>query len=118
VTAALSGAFGSAVGAERVVNVFNWSDYVDAKTLDDFTRETGVKVVTTPTTPTKFSIRDCSPARPLRCRRAFGDFSRKQIKAGVFRPLDKSKLPNSKNLWPEIAAKLQRYDPGNQYAVD
>jgi putrescine transport system substrate-binding protein len=42
-TAALSGAFlGPAVGAERVVNVFNWSDYVDAKTLDDFTRETGV----------------------------------------------------------------------------
>ncbi|HYA80634.1 MAG TPA: spermidine/putrescine ABC transporter substrate-binding protein PotF, partial [Methylocystis sp.] len=34
-----------AVAAERVVNVFNWSDYIDPKVIEDFTRETGVKVV-------------------------------------------------------------------------
>src|SRR5208337_818710 len=41
-----------------------------------------------------------------------------QIKAGVYQPLDMSKLPNAKNIWREIAAKLARYDPGNRYAVD
>jgi putrescine transport system substrate-binding protein len=119
-TAALSGAsLGPAVGAERVVNVFNWSDYVDAKTLDDFTRETGVKVV--------YDIYDSNEILDTRLLAGAtgydvvapsATFLARQIKAGVFRPLDKSKLPNSKNLWPEIAAKLQRYDPGNQYAVD
>ena len=119
-TAALSGAFlGPAVGAERVVNVFNWSDYVDAKTLDDFTRETGVKVVyDTYDSNEILDTRLLAGATGYDVVAPSATFLARQIKAGVFRPLDKSKLPNSKNLWPEIAAKLQRYDPGNQYAVD
>ena len=45
-------------------------------------------------------------------------FLARQIKAGVFQKLDKSKLPNLKNAWDDIAARLAVYDPGNQYAVN
>jgi putrescine transport system substrate-binding protein len=47
-----------------------------------------------------------------------GYFLERQIKAGVFQKLDKAKLPNLVNVWPEIAQKLAAYDPGNQYAVN
>src|SRR5208283_1415852 len=108
-----------AVAKERVVNVFNWSDYIDARTLDDFTRETGVKVVyDTYDSNEILDTRLLAGATGYDVVAPSATFLARQIKAGVFRPLDKSKLPNSKNLWPEIAAKLQRYDPGNQYAVD
>jgi putrescine transport system substrate-binding protein len=46
-----------------------------------------------------------------------GYFLQRQIKAGIFQALDKEKLPNLANIWPAIAARLARYDPGNQYAV-
>jgi putrescine transport system substrate-binding protein len=45
-------------------------------------------------------------------------FLARQITAGIFQPLDKSKLPNLENAWPEIATPLAFYDPGNKYAVD
>jgi putrescine transport system substrate-binding protein len=47
-----------------------------------------------------------------------GYFLERQIKAGVFQPLDKSKLPRIGNVWPEIARRLATYDPGNRYAVN
>jgi putrescine transport system substrate-binding protein len=45
-------------------------------------------------------------------------FLERQIQAGVFQKLDKSKLPNLANVWDEIAGRLAEYDPGNQYAVN
>ena len=45
-------------------------------------------------------------------------FLERQIKAGVFQKLDKSKIPNLANAWPAIASRLAAYDPGNQYAVN
>jgi putrescine transport system substrate-binding protein len=45
-------------------------------------------------------------------------FLERQIKAGVFQKLDKAKIPNLANMWPEIANRLASYDPGNQYAVN
>ncbi|MDA4807874.1 spermidine/putrescine ABC transporter substrate-binding protein PotF, partial [Enterobacter hormaechei] len=42
----------------------------------------------------------------------------RQIAAGVFQKLDKSKLPNLKNMWDVINQRIEKYDPGNQYAVD
>ncbi|MGA8170723.1 MAG: polyamine ABC transporter substrate-binding protein [Methylocystis sp.] len=112
-------ALAPATGAERVVNVFNWSDYIDAKTLDDFTRETGVKVVYD-----TYDSNEILETRLLAGSTGYdvvapsATFLARQIKAGVFQPLDMGKLPNAKNLWPDIAAKLARYDPGNRYAVD
>ena len=45
-------------------------------------------------------------------------FLEREIKAGLFQKLDRSKLPNLVNAWPAIAAHLAAYDPGNQYAVN
>jgi len=43
-TAALCSA-GISLAQEKVVNVYNWSDYIDSSILEDFTKETGIKVV-------------------------------------------------------------------------
>ncbi len=110
---------GPATAAERVVNVFNWSDYIDPKVLDDFTRETGVKVVYD-----TYDSNEILETRLLAGATGYdvvvpsATFLSREIAAGVLQPLDKSKLPNAKNLWPEISEMLQRYDPGGQYAVD
>ena len=108
-----------AVAKERVVNVFNWSDYIDAKTLDDFSRETGIKVVYD-----TYDSNEILDTRLLAGSTGYdvvvpsATFLSHQIKAGVYQPLDLSKLPNAKNIWREIAAKLARYDPGNRHAID
>jgi putrescine transport system substrate-binding protein len=110
---------GSAAAAERVVNVFNWSDYIDPKALEDFTRETGVKVVYD-----TYDSNEILETRLLAGSTGYdvvvpsATFLSREIAAGVLQPLDKAKLPNAKNLWAQISEKLQRYDPGNQYAVD
>ncbi|MBY6241931.1 polyamine ABC transporter substrate-binding protein [Methylosinus sp. Sm6] len=110
---------GAAHGAERVVNIFNWSDYIDPTVLEDFTRETGVKVVYD-----TFDSNEVLETRLLAGSAGYdvvvpsATFLQREIKAGVFRPLDKSKLPNLKNVWPDIAMRLSRYDPGNAFAVN
>ncbi len=110
---------GGAQGAERVVNIFNWSDYVDPKVLEDFTRETGVKVVYD-----TYDSNEMLEARLLAGGTGYdvvvpsATFLARQIRAGVYQPLDYNKLPNARNLWPEIMAKLARYDSGNRYAVN
>ena len=104
---------------EKVVNVFNWSDYVDPKVLEDFTHETGIKVVYD-----TYDSNDMVETRLLAGKTGYdvvvpsATFLARQIKAGVYQKLDKSKLTNLKNLWPEIMARLAKYDPGNEYAVD
>jgi putrescine transport system substrate-binding protein len=108
-----------AEAGERVVNIYNWSDYIDPKVLEDFTKETGVKVIYD-----TYDSNEILETRLLAGNTGYdvvvpsATFLQRQIKAGVYQPLDKSKLTNLKNVWPEIAAKLARYDPGNQYAVD
>ncbi len=108
-----------AVAKERVVNVFNWSDYIDAKTLDDFTRETGIKVVYD-----TYDSNEILETRLLAGSTGYdlvvpsATFLARQIRAGVYQSLDMSKLPNAKYIWRDIAAKLARYDPGNRYAID
>jgi putrescine transport system substrate-binding protein len=104
---------------ERVVNFYNWSDYIDPTILDSFTAETGIKV-----RYDTFDSNDTLEAKLLAGKSGYdvvvpsGYFLARQIAAGIFRKLDKSKLPNLVNAWPEIAARLASYDPGNQYAVN
>jgi putrescine transport system substrate-binding protein len=108
-----------ASAAERVVNIFNWSDYIDPTVLEDFTRETGVKVVYD-----TYDSNEILETRLLAGSAGYdivvpsATFLQREIKSGVLRPLDKSKLPNLKNVWPEIATRLSRYDPGNNHAVN
>jgi len=104
---------------ERVVNFYNWSDYVDPAILDGFSKTTGIKV-----RYDTFDANDTLEAKLLAGNSGYdvvvpsGYFLARQIAAGIFQKLDKSKLPNRVNAWPEIAERLASYDPGNQYAVN
>jgi len=103
----------------RFVNFYNWSDYIDPTVLDDFTRETGIKV-----RYDTFDANETLETKLLAGKSGYdvvvptGYFLERQIKAGVFLKLDKSKLPNIDRQWPEITKRLATYDPGNQYAVN
>lgn len=109
----------ASAATERVVNFYNWSDYVDPAVLEDFTRETGIAV-----RYDTFDSNDMLETKLLAGRSGYdvvaptAYFLERQIKAGVFQKLDKTKLPNLKYLWDEIARRLAAYDPGNQYAVN
>ena len=109
----------TAAQKERVVNFYNWSDYIDPTVLEDFTRTTGIKVKYD-----TFDSNDMLETKLLAGRSGYdlvvptAYFLARQIKAGVFQKLDKSKLKNLGNAWDEIAARLALYDPGNQYAVN
>jgi putrescine transport system substrate-binding protein len=104
---------------QRVVNYYNWSDYQDPTVLDAFIKETGIKA-----RYDTFDSNDTLEAKLLAGRSGYdvvvpsAYFLARQIKAGIFRQLDKSKLPNLKYAWPEIAKQLAIYDPDNQYAVN
>jgi putrescine transport system substrate-binding protein len=117
--AAVLGLMAAAAAQERVVNVYNWSDYIDPKVLENFTKETGIKV-----TYDTYDNNEIVETKLLAGKSGYdvvvpsGPFLQRLIKAGVFQKLDKSKLPNLKNLWPEVMERLQVYDPGNQYAVN
>jgi putrescine transport system substrate-binding protein len=108
-----------AQGPERVVNVYNWSDYVAPGVLEDFTRETGIKV-----RYDTFDSNDVLETKLLAGRTGYdvvvptGYFLERQIKAGLFQPLDKSRLPHLANAWPEITQRLAAHDPGNRFAVN
>ncbi|HEV2605807.1 MAG TPA: polyamine ABC transporter substrate-binding protein [Microvirga sp.] len=107
-----------ALAQERVVNVYNWSDYIDPKVLEDFTKETGIKVVYD-----TYDNNEIVETKLLAGKSGYdivvpsGPFLQRLIKANVFKKLDKAKLSNASNLWPDIMQRLAVYDPGNQYAV-
>jgi putrescine transport system substrate-binding protein len=120
VIAALAAAIGTMAAAqERVVNVYNWSDYIDPQVLEQFTKETGIKV-----RYDTFDANETLETKLLAGKSGYdvvvptGYFLQRQIQATVFQKLDKSKLPNLVNVWPDIAKRLAAYDPGNQYAVN
>lgn len=112
-------AAGTAGAADRVVHVYNWSDYIDESVLAEFTKETGIKVVYD-----VFDSNDLVETKLLAGGSGYdvvvptGPFLARQITAGVFQKLDKSRLPNIVNLWPEVSERLAKYDPGNEYAIN
>ena len=111
--------FTFAAPKERAVNFYNWSDYIDPTVLEEFSKESGIKV-----RYDTFDSNDTLEAKLLAGKSGYdvvvptGYFLARQIAAGIFQKLDKSKLPNLVNAWPEIANRLAVYDPGNQYAVN
>ncbi|ATN33099.1 spermidine/putrescine ABC transporter substrate-binding protein PotF [Rhizobium sp. ACO-34A] len=110
---------GAAKAEDRVVHVYNWSDYIDESILEDFTKETGIKVVYD-----VFDSNEILETKLLAGGSGYdvvvptGPFLARQIQAGVFQKLDKSKLPNLSNMWPAVMERLAKYDPGNEYAVN
>ncbi len=111
--------FGAALAKDREVRVYNWSDYIDETILADFTKETGIKVVYD-----VFDSNELLETKLLAGGSGYdvvvpsGSFLSRQIAAGVFRKLDKSKLPNISNMWPDISERVAIYDPGNTYSVN
>ncbi|MDH5772923.1 MAG: polyamine ABC transporter substrate-binding protein [Rhodospirillaceae bacterium] len=110
----------SAMAAEeKVVYVYNWSDYIDDEILTEFTNETGIKVVYD-----VFDSNDVLETKLLAGGSGYdvvvpsGTFLGRQIQAGVFQKLDRAKLSNWGNLWDTILDRVSVYDPGNQYAVN
>lgn len=110
---------GAALAADREVRVYNWSDYIDEEILTEFTKETGIKVIYD-----VFDSNEVLETKLLAGGTGYdvvvptGPFLSRQIGAGVFQKLDKSKLPNLKNMWPEISKRTAIYDPGNDYSIN
>ncbi len=103
---------------DREVKVYNWSDYIDESILADFTKETGIKV-----TYDVFDSNEVLETKLLAGKTGYdivvptGAFLSRQIKAGVFQKLDKSKLTNIGNVWPEVSKRTDVYDPGGDHAL-
>jgi putrescine transport system substrate-binding protein len=117
--ASLAAAATAASAGEKVVNVYNWSDYIDESVLTDFTKETGIKVVYD-----VFDNQDIVETKMLAGGSGYdvvvvtGPFLARQIGAGIYQKLDKSKLPNLANMWPDVMNRIGQYDPGNNYGID
>jgi putrescine transport system substrate-binding protein len=110
---------GQETAQERTVNFYNWSNYVAPGVLEDFTKETGIKVVYD-----TFDANETLETRLLAGKSGYdvvvptAYFLQRQITAHVFQKLDKAKLPNLANAWAEVTKRLGIYDPGNIYAAN
>jgi putrescine transport system substrate-binding protein len=109
---------GAAAQEEKVLHVFNWSDYIAEDTVPNFEKQSGIKV-----TYDVFDSNDVLETRLLAGNSGFdvvvpsASFLERQIKAGVFQKLDKSQIPNLKNMDPDIMNRVGLHDPNNEYAV-
>lgn len=108
---------GAAEAAE--VRIYNWSDYIDDEILEDFTKETGIEVVYD-----VFDSNEVLETKLLAGSTGYdivvpsAEFLGRQIQAGVFQKLDKSKLPNLVNMWDKISKQTAKYDPDNAYSIN
>ncbi|MGD0504451.1 MAG: polyamine ABC transporter substrate-binding protein [Steroidobacteraceae bacterium] len=110
----------AATGAKsgKVVNLYIWSDYLATNTLSDFEKQTGIKV-----NVSYFDANETLETKLLAGSSGFdvvvptASYFERQIKAGVYLTLDKSKLPNLKNMDPELMARVAQHDPGNAHGV-
>jgi putrescine transport system substrate-binding protein len=104
---------------EKVLNVFNWSDYVAPDTIENFTKETGIKV--------NYDVYDSNDI--LETKISVGKsgydvvfpsaspFFARQVKAGLYRKLDLAKIPNAKGIDPKVLERLATADPGNAHGL-
>jgi putrescine transport system substrate-binding protein len=104
---------------EKVLNVYNWSDYIQPSVIKDFEKETGIHV--------NYDVFDSNEMLETKLLTGHTNydvvvpsaaFMERQLQADIYQKLDKSLLPNLKNLDPDIQKALAIYDPGNLYAVD
>jgi putrescine transport system substrate-binding protein len=104
---------------EKVLNIYNWSDYIGEETIRNFERETGIKV-----RYDNFDNNEILHAKLVAGKTGYdivvptANWAKLQIDGGLLRRLDKSQLPNLKNLDPAVQAQLARMDPGNEHLVN
>jgi putrescine transport system substrate-binding protein len=103
---------------EKVLNVYNWSDYIGENTVKTFEKQTGIKV--------NYDVYDSNETLETKLLTGHtgydvvvpsGGFLGKQIQAGVFGLLDKAKLPNLKNMDESIMKAAAQFDPDNAHSV-
>jgi putrescine transport system substrate-binding protein len=103
---------------DRVLNLYIWSDYLAANTLPDFEKQTGIKVHVA-----YFDTNETLETKLLAGSSGYdivvptASYFERQIKAGVYLTLDQSKLPNLKNMDPQLMAKVALHDPGNAHGI-
>jgi putrescine transport system substrate-binding protein len=109
----------SLTDASKVLNVYNWSDYIEPTVVPAFEKEYGIKV--------NYDVYDSNEVLETKLLAGStgydivvpsASFLQRQIQAGVFQKLDKTLLPNLKNLDPAITRVIGVNDPGNQYGVN
>jgi putrescine transport system substrate-binding protein len=115
---AACGGHTGAGASDKTLNVYNWAGYIAPDTVANFERETGIQVHYS-----TYESNEISETKLLTGHSNYDvvtsadAFFERQLHAGVFRKLDKTALPNSVNLDPEVLQKLAVHDPGNLYAV-
>jgi len=118
-TPAASTAAAPAGEEEKILNIYNWSDYLAEDTIPNFEKETGIKV--------RYDVFDSNEilhAKLVAKNTGYdivvpsSNWAKLQIDGGLFQKLDKSQLPNWKNLDPNILSQMAKLDPGNAYLVD
>ncbi|TMJ57248.1 MAG: polyamine ABC transporter substrate-binding protein, partial [Alphaproteobacteria bacterium] len=104
---------------ERRLHVYNWSDYIAPDTIANFTKETGIEV-----TYDVYDGNEVLEAKLLAGHSGYdivvpsaSPYMARQIAAGAYRTLDKAKLPNLKNLDPQLLVSAATADPGNAHGV-
>ncbi len=113
-----AGTLSAGAAEEKRLFIYNWADFIGRGTIADFEKRTGIKVV--------YDLYDAEETMEARLMAgssgydvvfASTNFFGREIRAGVYQPLDRNLLPNWKNLDPRILAIQAAYDPGNRYAV-
>jgi putrescine transport system substrate-binding protein len=108
----------STPGEAKVLNVYNWADYIGESTIADFEARTGIKVT--------YDVYDSNEVVQTKLLTGGSGYdvvvpsgapTHHLIQAGALRALDKSKLRNLANLDPRILRYLTDFDPGNEYAL-
>jgi putrescine transport system substrate-binding protein len=105
-------------GGDNVVNIYNWADYIGKDTLARFERQTGIKAVYD-----TYDADETLEARMMAGDSGYDvvststDYFARQIRAGIYQELDRSRLPGWKNLDPEVLAEEEAADPGNRHAM-
>jgi len=116
---ACAGASSVLAADAKVLNVYNWSDYIAEDTLKNFEKETGIKI-----NYDNYDSNEVLMAKLVAGKTGYdivvpgAHFAKLQIEGGLLQKLDRSKLTNWSNLDPELLKQLAVVDPGNQYLVD
>jgi len=109
---------GAVANSGKVLNLYIWSDYLAADTLPNFEKQTGIKVHAA-----YFDTNETLETKLLAGSSGYdvvvptASYFERQIKAGVYLTLDKSKLPNLKNMDPQLMSKVALHDPGNAHGI-
>ena len=121
--ALLTGALLSATGAhaadQKVLNIYNWSDYIAEDTIKNFEKETGIKV-----RYDNYDANEILHAKLVAGKTGYdivvpgAHFAKAQIEGGLLQKLDRSKLTNWGNLDKGILEQMAKLDPGNEHLVD